>query len=253
MANSTELSTSNQFTVALESELNRVQEALPVGFNSTQYILNARDFLNGNDSLIKFAKQYGTGQIIAGFVKGAYLGLDAMHEECYLVPYGSTLQFMSSYHGMVKLAKKFSQRSIKDIYAKIVREGDEFEEVVVNGEQSVNFKPIPFSKSPIIGVFAVCIFEDGGTIVETMGEADVEKCRKMSKAQNSPAWSKFWEQMARKTVVRRLCKNITLDMNARVMEAFNSGTEIETDPTEIARKDIEENENLSDFIIDDEA
>ena len=42
-------------------------------------------------------------------------------------------------------------------------------------------------------------------------------------------------------------------MNARVMEAFNSGTEIETDPAEIARKDIEENENLTDFIIDDEA
>ena len=251
MSNSTELSTSNQFTSVLASELDRVRDALPIGFNSIQYTLNAKDFVNGKDDLIKFARQHGAAQIIACFVKGAYLGLDAMNGECYMIPYGSTLQFMSSYRGMAKMAKKYSQRRIRDIYAKVVREGDEYEEGVDNGEPYVKFHPKNFNDAPIEGAFAVCIFEDGGKLTESMSVKAIEACRKQSKAQNSPAWSKFWEEMAKKTVIRRLCKNITIDMNSQAREAFEAGTEIETDAAKIAEKEIAESENSLPFDIED--
>lgn len=253
MSNSSELSTQNAFSLSLQTALEESRDALPADFNIARFVQNSIALLNGNENLIEFGKKYGTAQIKAGLLTGAYQGLDAFNQEMYLVPYGSKLNYMPSYKGMVKMAIKNSQKPVKSIYAKLVREGDEFEEVIVNGEPSVNFKAIPFSTAPIIGAFAVCLFEDGGAIVETMSEADIEKCRKQSKAKNSPAWSQFWGEMAKKTVIRRLCKNISIDMDAKAREFFDSGTEIETDPAEIARKDIEENENLSDFIIDDEA
>ncbi len=238
------------FSGSLTQSLVEVKDALPVDFNITRFVNNAVALLNGNETLADFAKKNGTAQIKAGLMRGAYLGLDALNDEMYLVPYGSTLNFMPSYKGMKKLAERYSTRGIKTIYAKCVREGDEFEEVIVNGEPSINFKAKPFNSADIIGVFAVCQYDDGGMVYEVMSKADVEQCRKSSKAKNSPAWNNYWTEMAKKTVLRRLCKSLTLDMDAKFADAINAGLEIETDPAELMKKDVAENANSEPFVID---
>ena len=238
------------FSLALTNELNEHKSALPANFNVDRYVQNAVSLLNGNESLTKFAKQYGTAQIKAGLMRAAYQDLDAMNQEVYLIPYSSTLQFMPSFKGMAKMVRKYSTRKVKDIYSKVVREGDVFEESIVNGQPTINFTAKPFNDGEIIGVFAVCLFDDGGLIYEAMSKADVEACRKHSKAKNSPAWTGFWSEMARKTVVRRLCKSITLDMDSDAQEMFNAGTEIETDPAELANKEIEENANAEELTVE---
>ena len=130
---------------------------------------------------------------------------------------------------------------------------DGYEETIVNGQPSINFSPKPFNDGEVIGVFGVCLFDDGGMLYETMSKAEVENCRKSSKSKNSPAWASHWGEMAKKTVIRRLCKGITLDMDADSREFFNAGTEIETDAAEIAKREIEENENKEELILDMEA
>jgi recombination protein RecT len=248
MAN--EVATKNQFSISLQNELESVKSALPVDFNITRFVQNSVALLNGNESLIKYANVYGTAQIKAGLMRGAYLGLDALNQEMYLIPYKSTLQFMPSYKGMTKMAQKFSSRPIKSIFAHLVRENDEYEEIIINGEPTVNFKAVPFNDGPIIGAFAVCVFADGGQVVESMSRKEIEVCRSKSQAKNSPAWSSFWGEMAKKTVIRRLCKSITLDMDASTISAFEAGTEMETDIAELARRDIEENAGKQELVID---
>ena len=90
-------------------------------------------------------------------------------------------------------------------------------------------------------------------IYETMSADEVEKCRKSSKAQNSPAWKNFWSEMARKTVMRRLCKSITLNMDAEAKDMFEAGTEMETDPAELANREIEEKANTEELFFDVES
>lgn len=250
MAN--EVATKETFSTALTAELEAQKAALPENFNTARFVQNAVALLNGNDTLADFAKKHGTAQIKAGLMRGAYLGLDALNSEMYLVPYGSQLNFMASYKGLVKLAQKYSVRPIKTIYSKVVREGDLFEETIVNGEPSINFKAVPFSDKPIIGVFAVCQYQDGGLIYEVMSKADVEQCRKSSKAKNSPAWNSFWSEMAKKTVLRRLTKSINIDMDQKLVEAFDSGLEIETDSAELAKKEIAEQANTEELVIEGE-
>lgn len=133
------------FSVMLTESLNEVKDALPVGFNMARYVQNAVALLNDNEGLRKFAQTHGTSQIKMGLMKGAYLGLDAMSKECYLIPYGSSLQFMPSYIGCEKLVIKYSVRPVKNIYAKVVREGDSFEEKIVEGQPTIDFKPKPFN------------------------------------------------------------------------------------------------------------
>lgn len=236
------------FSTDLMVTLETQREALPKDFNVMRFVQNSLALLNNNDALAKFAKQHGTSQIKQGLLRGAYLGLDALNSEMYLVPYNSTLNFMPSYKGDVKLVKKYSQRPIKDIYAKLVREGDLYEEIIDHGEQSINFKPLPFNDGKIIGAFAVCLYEDGSLIYDSMSLKDLENTRSASKAKNSPAWEKFTGQMYIKTVLHRLCKHIPTDMDAQARAAFESGTEIETDPVEQAKSEIAEaKENREEF------
>lgn len=247
-----EVATKETFSTALSAELNANRAALPQNFNIERYVQNAIALLNGNEGLQEFAKKYGTAQIKAGLMRGAFQGLDAMQNELYLIPYGSVLNYMPSFKGMSKMAKRYSIRPIRDIYAKLVRDGDSFEEVIQNGVPSINFKAKPFNDGEIVGCFAVALFEDGGLLYETMSKADVENCRKSSKAKNSPAWSQHWGQMACKTVIRRLCKNIELDMDAESKEFFEAGTEIETNVVEVSRREIEENANSVEFVVEEE-
>lgn len=250
MANA--VATKETFSTALSAELESQRAALPADFNITRFVQNSVALLNGNDTLQDFAKQFGTVQIKQGLLRGAYLGLDALNNEMYLIPYGKTLKFMPSYKGMVKLATKYATRPIKTIYAKLVREGDEFEEVIEHGEPSIIFKAVPFNSKPIIGCFAVCQYADGGMVYEVMSRDDVEQCRKYSKAKNSSTWSEFWGEMAKKTVLRRLAKNLSIDMDAKVAEAFDSGLEIETDPVKQMENEIAENANTVDIEVEGE-
>ena len=236
------------FSTALTTELETQKQALPADFNIARFVQNSVALLNGNEVLQDFAKKYGVGQIKAGLLRGAYLGLDALNSEMYLVPYGSTLNFMPSYKGMVKLAQKYATREIKTIYAKVVREGDEVEEIIDHGEPSINFKALPFNNAEAVGAFAVCQYKDGGMVYEVMSKAEIEQCRKCSKAKNGPAWS-FWTEMAKKTVLRRLCKNLSIDMDAKAAEAFDSGLEIETGIKEQAKNEIAENANKEELEI----
>jgi recombination protein RecT len=195
------------FSLALTERLDGVSEALPKDFNKTRFVQNAIALINDNANLQKYAPN----QLIGGLMKGAYLGLDFYSKEAYLVPYGSQLNYQTSYLGAKKLAKKYSIRKIKDIGSKIVREGDFFEETGEGGNTSYIFKPKPFNNGKIVGAFAYVLFEDGGITVDTMSLEELETTRKHSKASNSMAWKDFTTEMYRKTVLHRLCKHIELD------------------------------------------
>lgn len=236
------------FSVALTEKLNGVSDALPKDFNKARFVQNCVALLNDNPQLQK----YNRNQIISGLLKGSYLGLDFYSKECYLVPYGQQLNYQTDYRGAKKLAKKYSIRPIKDIYAKLIREGDEFEEMILNGEPSFNFKPKFLNDGKIIGAFAVVLYQDGGLGYDVMSLSELENTRKHSKASNSPAWKDFTGEMYKKTVLHRLCKHIELDFeNPTQRSLFTAGMEVETDVAEQVRNDIESNANKEEFIIDD--
>lgn len=243
-----EVAENQSFSGCLMENLTRVEDALPKGFNKARFVQNCVALLNDNPQLQK----YNRNQIVSGLLKGSYLGLDFYSKECYLVPYGNQLNYQTDYRGAKKLAKKYSIRPIKDIYAKLIREGDEFEEMILNGEPSFNFKPKFLNDGKIIGAFAVVLYQDGGIGYDVMSLSELENTRKHSKASNSPAWKDFTGEMYKKTVLHRLCKHIELDFeNPTQRNLFTAGMEVETDVAEQVRNDIESNSNKEEFIIDD--
>lgn len=241
--------TKNTFSAALSSKLDSVSNALPKDFNKARFTQNALALLNDNPEIAK----YGQAQIIGGLLKGAYLGLDFYSKECYLIPYGKNLNYQTDYRGEKKLAKKYSIRPIKDIFAEVVRDGDDFSIGIKDNERVINFKPKPFNTGSIIGAFAVVEYQDGGIGTDMMSLEELENTRKHSKASNSPAWRDFTSEMYRKTVLRRLCKHIEIDFENPTQRAtYNEEVAIETDAAELAKREIAENSNQAELVIDTE-
>ncbi|MGL4570471.1 MAG: recombinase RecT, partial [Clostridium sp.] len=52
-------------------------------------------------------------------------GLSPAKKQCYFVPYGGKLQLMKSYLGNIAATKRL--KGVKDVFANIIWEGDEFE------------------------------------------------------------------------------------------------------------------------------
>lgn len=211
----------NELSTVLTEELSlpNMVDALPSDFNRARFVQNCMALVNENPELVT---RFPQEKLVTGLLKGAYLGLDFYNKECYLIPFGSDLNFFVDYKGLEKLVKKYSIRPVSEIYARIVREGDEFTETIVNNSPQITFKPVPFNNGRITGAFAVCQYTDGGAKVETMSIQQLDAAKRMSKAQNSTAWKFFPEEMYKKIVIRRLCKGIQIELSPVQQKAMNA-------------------------------
>lgn len=233
MANEVQIKLGEMLTDKLVS----VADALPKDFNRERFVQNCIAVMNQNP---EFAKS-NQAQVVQGLLKGAYLGLDFLNRECYLIKYANDVQFQTDYKGEVKFTKKYSIRPILDIYAKVVRVGDDFVEEIVDGHPKITFRPQPFNTADIAGAFAVCLFRDGGMIYETMSIDDINSVRNnYSKASQSKAWKNSLDEMCKKTVLRRLCKHIETDfesVEARGAWEDGSGMDFTTPIPAIGNRD----------------
>lgn len=218
-----------QIEAKLSELLKEKAGALPKNFNQTRFLQNCLTVLKelGEDKLKKLSPE----SIALTMVKGAFLGLDFFNRECYAIPFANELQFLTDYKGDMKLARQYSIKPIKNIYAELVREEDIFFCEIVEGRPTVNFKPKIFSDNKIIGAFAVVIYADDTMNYAVMSEKEIQATRQnWSKCPNSPAWVKAQGEMYKKTVLKRLTKMIELNFdNAEQDKAYQDGSDLKTD------------------------
>ena len=218
----------NKLTVIhnnLQKLLKDKASALPKSFNKTRFLQNAMVVLQDTKDIAKMEPI----SVARTMLKGAFLGLDFFNKECYAIPYGNKLNFQTDYKGEIKLAKKYSLKKIADIYAKLVRGGDVFTEYISKGKQYIDFSPKSFNNGDIIGVFAVCLYEDGSMLYETMSAEEVDHIRiTYSKMPNGKMWKDSKGEATKKTCLRRLCKPIELEFdNIEQAQAYDDGGDAE--------------------------
>lgn len=207
------------FSGILTDKLISIEDSLPKTFNRERFVQNTIAVLNDKPELQKVNK----GQLLQGLIKGAMLNLDYSNREFYLIPYSSNVNFQFDYRGLQKIAKQYSIRPIKEIRSEIVREGDKFQVSIVDNQQIINFEPVPFSDKEIVGVFAYVEYEDGAVVCERMSVKEVNDVRNnYSKQANGNTWKKSWDQMARKSCIRRLLKTVDISFeNAEARRIFD--------------------------------
>lgn len=124
----------------------------------------------------------------------------------YLVPYGREVTFIPGYRGLLELARRSGQ--IRSVAAHAVKEGDHFA-WQLGLEPKLEHQP-GTRRGQTTHVYAVVHYRDGGYDMEVMDRDEIEAIRKRSKASGSGPWVTDWDEMARKTVLRRLAKRMPM-------------------------------------------
>lgn len=149
-----------------------------------------------------------------GLEPGSALG------HCYLVPFGNgrasdglpNCQLIIGYRGMIDLARRSGQ--IVSINAYCVHKADEFE-YELGLHPDIHHRPSPLAdRGPVTYVYAVAVLKGGGVQFEVMSRAEIEDVRAQSKTGRTGPWSSHWDEMARKTVVRKLFKYLPVSIEA---------------------------------------
>lgn len=160
-------------------------------------------------------------------------GLNPAKKQCYFIPFGDKLQLFRSYFGDQTVVKN-ALPGVENIFATVIYEGDEVEiDINDDGEHYVKSHKTKFENrdKPIKGAYATIII-DGKKHQEIMTWQEIQVAWSKSLAKNQGTHKEFPQEMAKRTVIRRLCKrflNTSNDANLLVVESYNRTTSDEYD------------------------
>lgn len=124
----------------------------------------------------------------------------------HLIPFKGEAKVIYGYQGLVELARRSGQ--VSTIWAEIVCEKDHFR--ILSGtdpklEHEIDHKLD--DRGPMLGAYAVAKLKDGNSQWAWMTKSQIDAIRKRaaSSKKTSP-WDTDYEEMAKKTAVRRLSK-----------------------------------------------
>lgn len=118
------------------------------------------------------------------------------------------VQWMPMVGGILKKIRNSGE--LLTISAYVAYEKDEFEYTLGDEESIVHRPCLEEDRGRPRLVYAVAKTKDGGVYREIMTFKDVEKVRGVSRAKDSGPWKDWWDEMAKKTVIRRLAKRLPM-------------------------------------------
>jgi len=219
-----------------------IKKALPSVITPERFTRMALSALNNTPKL----KECSQLSFLAAMMNAAQLGLEPNTPlgQAYLIPYKNKgkleCQFQIGYKGMIDLVYRNEQ--VQMIQAQIVYENDYFE-YELGLESRLIHRPALDNRGEMTLVYALFRLKNGGYGFEVMSREDIIKyAEKYSQGINSSysPWKSNFEDMAKKTVIKRVLKFAPLKTDfLRAMATDETiKTEIAVDMTEINGEDI---------------
>lgn len=182
-------------------------------------------------------QECNSASLIAAIMQAAQLGLEpGLLGHCYFVPFNRKIkqagqadkwvkdvQFIIGYKGLLDLARRTG--AIVSIAAEVICSNDKF--VYRKGFNEVlEHEPSYIDRGEVIAAYAYATTKDGGRYAVVMNKQEIEKIRRRSKAADSGPWVSDWEEMAKKTVIRRLAKFLPMSIEFASAQAEDEKREI---------------------------
>ena len=254
-----ELIVNNAFIDGLSMQLQEKTKyglSFPADYNPTNALMGAylimKETTDKNGKCI--LESCSQASIANSLMDMATLGLNASKKQGYFIAYGGKCQFQKSYFGNITLARR---NGLKTINAEIIYDGDTFKYHIENGMKVIDVHEQDFmniDNDKILGAYAVAVMDDGRKVVEVMNINQLKKAwnQRMGglKEDASSTHMKFKDQMAKKTVINRLCKligNTSTDGNiAEISDRLDEVANVDMVAEDVAYE-IESNANTVDF------
>ena len=250
----------NKFIDGLSEQLQKKTEyglSFPKDYNPTNALMGAylilKETTDKNGKCI--LESCSQASIANALMDMATLGLNASKKQGYFIAYGGKCQFQKSYFGNITIARR---NGLKDVHAEVIYQGDTFRYHIEDGmkvidEHTQDFMNIDVDK--VVGAYAVGIMEDGSKVVEVMNINQLKKAwnQRMGglKEDASSTHTKFRDQMAKKTVINRLCKligNTSTDGNiAEISDRLDEISDTDIVAEDVAYE-VEQNAQSVEFV-----
>ena len=191
----------------IERMQGEIAKALPSVLTPERFTRITLSALSSNPTL----QQCSPKSFLGAMMTAAQLGMEPNTPlgQAYLIPYKNhgkeECQFQLGYKGLIDLAYRSGQ--IKTIQAQIVHKNDEFK-VEYGTNNSLVFKPkMDGDPGEAVSVWGMFQTKDGGYGYEVMSIDAVRNfARKYSKAFSNGPWQTNFEEMAKKTVLKKALK-----------------------------------------------
>jgi recombination protein RecT len=174
--------------------------------------------------------------LLASFMGVAQLGLSPIRAlgQAYLVPYWNSkkrireAQLIVGYRGYVTLARRSGD--LANVMTQVVRPGERFDIEYGTSPRCVHVPSLSADMTEdIIGAYCTFfyrdVYDERDRVVkipptfEFMNRAEIEKIRARSKAADSGPWISDYNEMAKKTVIRRHIKLASLSVEDKLYTA----------------------------------
>lgn len=205
--------------------------SLPKGYNLGNEIETAMFYIAQNTDALQKCPQ---DSIVSALRDMALQGLSISKKQIYPIVYGNLLQMQRSYFGDITVLKQFFPYF--EVTANVLYQGDKY---AYRYDEIGNYYYITDVESslenrdkPIIAAF--------GTIYDIRTKERVYGCvmtwneiqKNWSKAKTHNVQNDFPQEMAKRTLIRRMCKlfiNTSSNLSSEVVGAYNRSTEAEYD------------------------
>ena len=168
--------------------------------------------------------------LLACVITCAQLGLepDQVMGQAYLVPFRNrgTLesQLIVGYRGLLSLIRRSGD--LQSVQCQVVYENDLFN-LQYGLNERLDHIPADGDRGNPRGAYVVLRYRDGGHSYDYMPANDIERIRRRSKSPDSGPWVTDWDEMAKKTVIRRHAKlapvSIEVHRALALEDRFNAG------------------------------
>lgn len=180
--------------------------------------------------------------LVGAVIQSAQLGLepDGITNMAHLVPFLNTkknrmdVQLIPGYRGLLSLARRSGQVTVID--ARAVHERDRFEYEFGTDAKLVHVPSTQKTRGEVIAFYAIAKLRDGSSQFEVMSVEDVNLIRDSSQGYkaalryakdgipNTP-WATHFEEMGKKTVLKRLCKLLPMAIEVEQAVALDERAE----------------------------
>lgn len=144
----------------------------------------------------------------------------------YIIPYKGNAQVQLSYKGLLELA--YRNKQLTDVQATCVWDGDKFEvrkgteNIIIHIPDFINIPDRIDERKKLIAVYATATI-NGNIRFDVMGKNEIEKFA--NDAMSDKFWGKWYGEMAKKTVLKRLLKTLPQDSVLSTVRAIDSVSE----------------------------
>lgn len=210
-----------------------ISQALPKHITADRLVGMFTLVIKNNPELLSCSQL----SLISAMVQTAQLGLMPGNiAHCYYVPYNNRkkdgsvvkeVQFILGYKGLIELVNRSGNAAI--LSAECVYENDQFE-YVLGLNPKLEHKPAKTMRGEIIGCYAIAknILVNEKLFIY-LPKSEIDKVRSASKSGQSDysPWAKWYEAMAIKTAIKRLCKLLPLSVD--IQKKISTDETIKTD------------------------